>query len=175
MSILQNHPCLVKEGWRYNRYGVPLHLTMVRGGFKNHFVIKHYKYGVIKTRWPDMSRIIASVQQRKCRNLFREAVAYAKMVIADPVRKAEWQRRIKRPNGVYNKAIKQYILEAKRQIEKWKEMEEINKLIRLAFSTKNRPQQKVASRKKEGTPKTQTRTTYADKVMTVFHGSSPPG
>ena len=133
-----NHPnhSLDKSWWKRNKYGVPEHLLNVQGGFKNHFVIKHYKYGVIKTKWPDMSRIISSTGQRKCRNLFKEAVAYAKTVIADPVKKAEWQKRIRRPNGVYNKAITQYMLQAKRQIEKQKEMEEINKLIRKAFKVK---------------------------------------
>ena len=80
-----------------------------------------------------MSRIIASASQRKCRNLFREAVAYAKTVIADPVKKEKWQKRLKRHNGVYNAAITQYMLEAKKQQQLQQKMEEINKLIRNAF------------------------------------------
>ena len=80
-----------------------------------------------------MSRIIASASQRKCRNLFREAVAYAKTVIADPVKKEAWQKRLKRHNGVYNAAITQYMMEAKKQQQKEKKLEEINKLIRIAF------------------------------------------
>ena len=65
-----------------------------------------------------MSRIIASARQRKCRNLFAEAVAYAKSVIADPMQKAEWQKRLKRRNGVYNKAITAYMLKEKHARER---------------------------------------------------------
>jgi hypothetical protein len=65
------------------------------------------------TKFPDMSGIIASIRQRKCRNRFKEAVAYAKTVIADPVLKAEWQKRIKRRNGVYNKAIRTFMIKDK--------------------------------------------------------------
>ena len=89
---------------------LPLNLLMMRGGIGKSFVIKHTPWGIIKTKFPDMSRIIASVEQRKCRKIFAEAVKYAKSVIADPVLKAEWQRKIRRPNGVYNKAIKAFML-----------------------------------------------------------------
>jgi hypothetical protein len=44
------------------------------------------------TKFPDMTRIKASAGQHKCRNLFREAVTYAKTVIADKVKKKEWQK-----------------------------------------------------------------------------------
>ncbi|MEP7110303.1 MAG: hypothetical protein ABI760_20075, partial [Ferruginibacter sp.] len=33
--------------------------------------------------------------------------------IADPVQKAEWQKRLKRRNGVYNEAVKAYLLKDK--------------------------------------------------------------
>ena len=65
------------------------------------------------TKYPDMTKIIASAKQRTCRNLFREAVVYAQMVIADPVLKAAWQKKLRRSNGVYNEAIKVYMLKEK--------------------------------------------------------------
>lgn len=89
---------------------LPLGLLMMRGGIGKSFVIKHTPWGIIKTKFPDMSRIIASAEQRKCRKIFAEAVKYAQSVIADPVLKAEWQRRIRRRNSVYNKAIKAFML-----------------------------------------------------------------
>ncbi len=58
------------------------------------------------TKYPAMENIIPSKKQRSQRNVFKEAVAYARSVIADPVRKAAWQKKIKRNNGVYNEAIK---------------------------------------------------------------------
>ena len=61
--------------------------TLIRGAIGKEYVIKHYRYGVIRTKYPDMTNIIASTRQRKCRDLFKEAVAYAKAVIADTVLK----------------------------------------------------------------------------------------
>ena len=43
-----------------------------------------------------MTNIIATAKQKKQRNLFKEAVAYAKAVIADPTRNVAWQNRLKR-------------------------------------------------------------------------------
>ena len=65
---------------------------MIRGSIGKKFCIKHYNWGIIKTKFPDMTRIIASPGQHKCRDLFREAVAYAKTVIIDKEKKREWQK-----------------------------------------------------------------------------------
>ena len=78
-----------------------------------------------------MSRIIVSVHQRKCRNLFAEAVAYAKTVIVDPELKAAWQKRIKRKNGVYNEAIRAFMLKEKCMLERIKLLEA--QQMRVAF------------------------------------------
>ena len=100
------------------RKKIPLLLTMIRGAIGKEFVIKHYRYGVVKTKFPDMTRIIASAQQRKCRDLFKEAVAYAKTVIADPIKKKEWQKRIKVKYRVFNRIIREYMIAAKEMKEK---------------------------------------------------------
>jgi len=78
-----------------------------------------------------MSRVTASARQRKCRNDFKEAVDFARQVIADPVLKATWQKRLRRRNGVYNEAIKVHMLKDQRE----KERSEIltDRMIRLAF------------------------------------------
>lgn len=47
-----------------------------------------------------MTRSIASAKHRKCRNLFKEAVEYAKQVIADPEAKAAWQKNLRKHNGI---------------------------------------------------------------------------
>ena len=116
---------------------IPKHLRSLRGGFKRHFVIKHYRGGVVViTKFPDMSGIMASVQQRRCRNLFAKAVVYAKSVIADPVVKAAWQKKIRRRNGVYNKAIKAFMLKEKNalQMDVFLEMQK----MRVAFKNAGR-------------------------------------
>ena len=119
---------------------LPFSLTLVRGAIGKEFVIKHYSYGAIRTRYPDMTRIIASAKQRKCRNLFKEAVEYAKQVIADPAEKAAWQKRLRRRNGVFNAAVKFYMLKEKREKERALMM--TNTLLWLAF--KNATAQEMA-------------------------------
>jgi len=110
---------------------LPFSLQLIRGAIGKEFVIKHYRYGAIKTKYPDMTRIIASARQRKCRNIFKEAVAYARQVIADPVIKAAWQKRLRRHNGVYNNAIKFYMLKDKQDKQRTEML--TARMIRLAF------------------------------------------
>ena len=111
---------------------IPKHLRTVRGGFKGHFAIKHYKGGhIVMTKFPDMSGIIASVQQRRCRNLFAKAVVYAKSVITHPELKAAWQKKIRRRNGVYNKAIKAFMWKEKNALQRDVFLE--MKKLRVAF------------------------------------------
>ena len=93
---------------------VPLSLKLIRGAIGKEFVIKHYKDGAVKTKYPDMSGIVASTKQRKCRNLFKEAVAYAKGVIADSERKTCWQKKLRKRNAVYNAAVKEFMLREKK-------------------------------------------------------------
>ena len=105
--------------YEYKVTGVmPYHIRMMQGGLKYMFVVKHYGKRTVMTRFPDMSKIIASKGQRKCRDLFKEAVAFAKKVIKDEDVKKEWQKRLKVPIvKVYNAAIKLYMLTAKGMIE----------------------------------------------------------
>ena len=114
---------------------LPFRLRIIQGAIGKSYVIKHYKWGIIMTRYPDMTKIIASPKQRTCRNLFREAVAYAKIVIADKEKKKEWQKRLRRRNGVYNEAVKAYMLKDK--LAKERDRLLTNRLIRNAF--KNHP------------------------------------
>ena len=95
---------------------LPLSLLMIRGAIGRSFVIKHYKFGIFMTKFPDMTRIVASKKQRICRNLFKEAVAYAKTVIADEARKKEWQKRLKRSKRVYHAAIKEFMIKEKKKL-----------------------------------------------------------
>ena len=92
---------------------LPLILRMISGAIGKEFVIKHYCYGAIKTKYPDMTRIAASTEQRRCRNLFKEAVTYAQKIMADPVKKEEWLNKIKRKNRLFNQVIKYYMIKAR--------------------------------------------------------------
>ena len=110
---------------------IRLLLTWIRGAVGKEFVIKHYKYGVVKTRFPDMTKIIASAQQRKCRDLFKEAVAYAKGVYADPVKKREWQKKTRKKHRVFNRIIKEFMLAVKES--ELKRQQETSRIIRRCF------------------------------------------
>lgn len=39
---------------------------MVQGAIGKKYVIKHYKHGIVKTKYPDMTAIVASEKQRAC-------------------------------------------------------------------------------------------------------------
>ena len=105
--------------------------TWIQGAVGHDFVIKHYKYGPVKTKFPDMTRIIASAQQRKCRNLFKEAVDYANKVYADPIKKKEWANKSRKKHRVFNYIIKEYMLAAKEAATKHQEIGTI--IIRKCF------------------------------------------
>ena len=78
-----------------------------------------------------MTRIIASAQQRKCRNLFKEAVDYANKVYADPARKKEWTNKSRKKHRVFNYIIKEYMLAAKEAAQKRQDIGTI--IIRKCF------------------------------------------
>ncbi len=115
---------------------LPLIYHWIRGAIGKEFVIKQYRYGPVKTRYPDMTRIIASESQRKCRNLFKEAVSYAKEVMRDPVRRGEWEKRVRNKRLIWPKIIRFYMLEVKRQ--KAEAKQRIVRMIRKCFNTNYR-------------------------------------
>ena len=93
---------------------IPLLYSFIYGSIGKKFVVKHYGKKVVITKYPDMSNIKPSDRQLKQHELFRQAVKYAKQVIADPARNAAWQKRLKRRKGVYNEAIKKFLLTARK-------------------------------------------------------------
>jgi hypothetical protein len=87
-------------------------LSIIQGAIGKRFVVKHYKgRKIVITRFPDMSRIVASEQQRVRRDLFREAVVYAKWIIADKERKKAFRKSLPRrkQRKVYQAAIQLYM------------------------------------------------------------------
>ena len=111
MNVLGNYKIFKDQG-------IPFSVRLVTGAIGKEFVVKHYRKKCVITKYPDMTHIIPTKQQRSRRDLFREAVAYAKTIIADPVLKAAMQKKIRRRNGVYNEVIKIYMLKTKREKER---------------------------------------------------------
>src|SRR5436190_18057403 len=107
---------------------LPLSLLMISGAVGKSFVIRHYKFGTFMSKYPDMTKIVASKEQRKCRNLFKEAVAWAKTVIADADRKKEWQKRLKKTKRVYHAAIKEFMLREQKKLAQAEQTQSISQV-----------------------------------------------
>ena len=119
---------------------IPFSIRLVKGAIGKEFVVKHYGKKCVITKYPDMTDIIPTRQQRSRRDLFREAVAYAKTVIANPVLKEAMQKKIRRRNGVYNESIKIYMLKEKREKERAELQTErlLDKALNAALKTRSR-------------------------------------
>jgi hypothetical protein len=87
----------------------------ISGAIGKQIVFKQYKDGQVVTKFPDMSRIIASAHQRKCRSLFKEAVAYAKDINNDPEKKKAYKGKTRKNQTVYNAAISEYMKRVKKE------------------------------------------------------------
>jgi hypothetical protein len=80
-----------------------------QGTIAKQIVIKQYEDKTVVTKYPDMTSIIPSAPQKENRNKFAEATAYAKGIIADPVKKANFS--VGKARNVYQAAIRLYLKE----------------------------------------------------------------
>lgn len=86
----------------------------ISGAVGKKIVYKQYKDGEVITKFPDMSRVIASKGQRTCRNVFKEAVAYAQSINNDPEKKKAY-RKSRKNQTVFNAAISEYMRRVKKE------------------------------------------------------------
>jgi hypothetical protein len=89
-------------------------LSIIRGAVGKRFVVKHYRgkrKKLVVTRYPVISGIVASEQQRVRRDLFREAVVYARWIISDEERKKAFRKKLpgRKQRHVYQAAIQLYM------------------------------------------------------------------
>ncbi len=87
----------------------------ISGAAAKKMVFKQYKDGEVITKFPDMSGIIASPAQRTCRNLFKEAVEYARAINNDPEKKKAYMRKTRKNQTVFNAAISEYMRSVKKE------------------------------------------------------------
>ena len=105
---------------------------MIRGAIGKEYVIKHYRRGrIFRTKFPDMTRIVATEKQRACRNKFRDAVAYAKEYISDETRKNAYKPWFRKRKRVFNQLIKDFMLREKKA--KWMAERLTERLLMLAM------------------------------------------
>jgi hypothetical protein len=107
------YPCLypilaIKEPFMA-RAGKKSLLKDVRGAIGGEIVVKQYDHGIVISKYPDMSRVKRSKLQKKYQKDFKQAVAYAQSIIHDPVKKAAFQKKLKKGKRVYTAAIKEYL------------------------------------------------------------------
>ena len=81
----------------------------------SNLIFKYYPQGnngkgkVVVTKEPDMSGIIASPLQKIRRDLFAEAVAYARAVKRDPEKRAAYEKVRKPGQSLFNAALSNYL------------------------------------------------------------------
>ena len=83
-------------------------LRQLSGQVGKQLVIKHYGKKAVITAYPDMSKVKPSGLQKTKRKAFAKAVAYAKAIIKDPVKKAQYAKKVKKGQFVFNYAIREY-------------------------------------------------------------------
>ncbi len=112
---------------------LPLSLRFVRGAIGKRFVVKHYAYGIVKTRFPDMTSIVPTAGQRQCRRLFKEAAFFAKSVLQDPAQKRYWQHQLKVTRRLFNRLVQYFMLRVK--VKKYKASVMTERLLTRCFKT----------------------------------------
>jgi hypothetical protein len=81
----------------------------LQGQLGKQLVFKQYQNKTIVTKYPDMSGVTPSPQQRKARKRFAAAVAHARAINNDPAQKAAYQAKIPKGASVYQYALQEYL------------------------------------------------------------------
>ncbi len=84
------------------------------GQFNQQMVLKTYGNKTFLCKYPDMSNVEFSDNQKTEQSLFADAIAYARLIISDPVKKAAFKATLDPGRRVYNAAISAYLKENKK-------------------------------------------------------------
>ena len=97
----------------------PIYLTMAitnnlilqnaKGSIGKSIVIKKYGEKTVISKYPDMSGVKYNERQKQEQSRFAEAVAYARSIIHDPAKKAEYQKKLPKGKRVYNAALQEFL------------------------------------------------------------------
>ena len=86
------------------------------GKIYGQLIFKQYSYGTVVSKVPDRSNVVLSEKQEASTAAFRKAVSYAKQVLKDPVKYAEYQSKLVEGKTVYHTAIADYFTKIKEQV-----------------------------------------------------------
>ena len=84
-------------------------LHKISGQIGKQIVLKQYGDKTVVTQYPHMRRMKPSPLQKYRRNVFKEAVAYARSINCDRLLKNEYLKKIKPGESVYHYALKEYL------------------------------------------------------------------
>ena len=84
-------------------------LKNISGAVGKQLVFKQYGDKTIVTKYPDMSKVKPSEQQKDSRKRFAEAVAYAQAINRNPEQKTLYLKKVKKGQSVYHFALKEYL------------------------------------------------------------------
>jgi hypothetical protein len=79
---------------------------------KENCVIKNYNGKAVLSRIPASSNSTRTEKQTLARDRFSQAVAYAQAIIADPVKKAAYQKKLPKRKKAYHAALKEFLKSA---------------------------------------------------------------
>lgn len=85
----------------------------MRGSINKQILVKQYAHKTVVTKYPDMSRVVLSPQQKQKNEIFAEAVKYAQGILRDPEKYREFRKSLRPGQRVYNQAIKAYLASVK--------------------------------------------------------------
>lgn len=83
-------------------------LQGVSGKIGGQLVIKQYSYGTVISAMPDMSKVKKSRLQKIAQQKFAEAVAYARSISRNPLKKAAYAKKLEKGKSVYHAAIQEF-------------------------------------------------------------------
>lgn len=89
---------------------------MISGAIGKKIVVKQYAKKTVISKYPDMTKIIASEKQSDCRSLFKEAVIFAKIINSDPEKKELYRKKIPKGKTVYHSVISEYLMKFRKKI-----------------------------------------------------------
>ncbi len=78
-------------------------------GKLSNVVFKRYAYGTVVSKVPDRSKVQLSASQKNANKRFKEAVAFAKEVLKDPERSAEFEKVKKTEQSLYHAVLSSYL------------------------------------------------------------------
>ena len=84
-------------------------LKYVSGKIGDQIVAKQYQDKIVISKYPDMSKVKPSKQQKSNRSLFKDAVVYATEINRNQEKKKVYLQKVSDGKSVYRYALKEYL------------------------------------------------------------------